>query len=383
MHKVIHIVSQLSSLSILDISNNNLSGIITGKMLQLTKTLSWFDYSKTHSTSFYRYSSSSSNEPASQDSRNMDRIASLLRSTVRQSYVATGKSESECISPLLYVNTTPNVLSSIECQQLIALAEKQATGSGEGSGQGWSTDRHADYKTTDIDCRCSHLLIDTMNSQLQKIILPLIGHLFLSNIQTSTSSNNPTSSNPTSSNNTSTTAVVTKSTQPPNLSSGSRNICFSSSLPTLPLKTVPLELLEVDDVFLIKYEYDPSADPPKQNYLKVHRDDSVLSFVINLNRSGIDFENGGTHFVEHTNDKNEIVPYLVNPRNIGTLVSFCGKQRHSGYPITKGVRYVLAGFIQVNNNGSNNGSNNITTRDEHLDSVGRLMEREAERLFNV
>ena len=93
----------------------------------------------------------------------------------------------------------------------------------------------------------------------------------------------------------------------------------------------------IDDMFVAKYEYKEG----KQAGLNEHEDGSPWSFVIPLNEC-IEFDGGGTQFVY-------LEPGLFRPKQ-GKCVMFSGKNRHSGVPITRGVRYILAGFLGDNSN---------------------------------
>lgn len=90
---------------------------------------------------------------------------------------------------------------------------------------------------------------------------------------------------------------------------------------------VPSDILRVTDLFIARY------DANKQNSLKRHTDGSEYSFVIALND---DFEGGGTR---------------INNKNIklgtGECLIFCGKNYHSGIKVVSGVRYIIAGFIEI------------------------------------
>jgi len=89
--------------------------------------------------------------------------------------------------------------------------------------------------------------------------------------------------------------------------------------------------LNFKDVFVVKYEFN------KQNYLDLHHDDSFLSFQILLNENSL-FEGGGTYFDDG----------LIMYPNQGDLVIHSSRIKHSGLPITKGIRYLLVGFIDLN-----------------------------------
>lgn len=88
--------------------------------------------------------------------------------------------------------------------------------------------------------------------------------------------------------------------------------------------------LKINELFLSKYDGDNSN---KQNKLDFHKDASEFSFVISLNDS---YEGGGTFF----KDINKNIKLKK-----GECVIFCGQRYHSGSEVTKGKRYVVAGFI--------------------------------------
>ena len=85
----------------------------------------------------------------------------------------------------------------------------------------------------------------------------------------------------------------------------------------------------VRDLFFVRY------DLLRQNELKLHRDGSLVSFNILLNDKS-DFEGGGTYF-KHL-DK-------VIGIDRGDCVVHSGKVLHAGHPITSGERYILVGFL--------------------------------------
>ena len=89
--------------------------------------------------------------------------------------------------------------------------------------------------------------------------------------------------------------------------------------------------IDAFDLFVVKYEING------QQKLDLHRDVSVLSFIITLSDPD-EYEGGGT-FYEH---ENKIVK-----ANSGALSLHCGKIRHSGIEITSGCRYILIGFLNV------------------------------------
>lgn len=85
--------------------------------------------------------------------------------------------------------------------------------------------------------------------------------------------------------------------------------------------------------FIVKYT------PTGQSFLRPHFDASTVTINIALNRAGIDFEGGGTHFVR----QNCSTPDLP----IGEGVLFPGRltHYHEGLPTTKGTRYIAVSFI--------------------------------------
>ena len=94
---------------------------------------------------------------------------------------------------------------------------------------------------------------------------------------------------------------------------------------------------EIDpfDVFVVKYDING------QTGLDIHRDHSEISFVLLLSDPN-NFEGGGTYYKE----KN----ILINPQHQGSLALHCGKTKHSGKYISKGVRYILIGFFNIKSN---------------------------------
>lgn len=88
--------------------------------------------------------------------------------------------------------------------------------------------------------------------------------------------------------------------------------------------------LSPSDLFVVKY----NAVHGQQNDLKPHRDGSEFSYIIMLNDA---YEGGGTYFV-HNN--------VTIHQPTGSVLVFCGKNHHGAMPVTKGVRYLMAGFLR-------------------------------------
>jgi hypothetical protein len=84
-----------------------------------------------------------------------------------------------------------------------------------------------------------------------------------------------------------------------------------------------------EDLFLIRYTHNEQPD------LKVHRDGTVISCLIQLND---DFQGGGT-YIESLDQT------LIH--NTGDICLHSGWLRHGARAVTKGVRYVLIGFCNI------------------------------------
>lgn len=85
------------------------------------------------------------------------------------------------------------------------------------------------------------------------------------------------------------------------------------------------------DLFFVKYSVDGQAG------LALHRDGSIVSFNILLNQAA-DFEGGGT-YVEADDWAYQIEQ--------GDCFVHSGKLRHGGQPITKGERFILVAFVDI------------------------------------
>jgi hypothetical protein len=89
--------------------------------------------------------------------------------------------------------------------------------------------------------------------------------------------------------------------------------------------------IDVKDLFVVKYKDNA------QNYLDLHSDGSFLSFNILLSDKN-DFEGGGTYFDDGLTAQLEQGDILIHSSRI----------KHAGLPITKGTRYLLVGFLNIN-----------------------------------
>ena len=78
-----------------------------------------------------------------------------------------------------------------------------------------------------------------------------------------------------------------------------------------------------------------------QAHLPMHSDESHFSLTLALNGGG-EFEGGGTYF--------GALRRAVAPA-VGHLVAFEGGLLHGGEPVSRGVRYILACFMYVDDCG--------------------------------
>jgi len=88
--------------------------------------------------------------------------------------------------------------------------------------------------------------------------------------------------------------------------------------------------INIKDLFVVKYSHE------SQNKLETHKDGSFISFNILLNESG-EFEGGGTLFDDG----------LTYHSEQGNMLIHSSRINHSGLPITKGYRYLLVGFLDI------------------------------------
>ncbi len=84
------------------------------------------------------------------------------------------------------------------------------------------------------------------------------------------------------------------------------------------------------DLFVVKYTDNA------QNHLDMHHDGSFLSFNILLSEQN-DFSGGGTYFDDG------LISYLEQ----GDVLIHSSRIKHAGLPITKGTRYLLVGFLNI------------------------------------
>jgi hypothetical protein len=89
-------------------------------------------------------------------------------------------------------------------------------------------------------------------------------------------------------------------------------------------------IINISDLFVVKYK------DTKQNYLEMHCDGSFLSFNVLLSDTS-DFEGGGTYFDDG----------LTAHLEKGDILIHSSRIKHSGLSITKGTRYLLVGFLNI------------------------------------
>mmetsp|Transcript_17823 Transcript_17823/g.41825 ORF Transcript_17823/g.41825 Transcript_17823/m.41825 type:complete len:351 (+) Transcript_17823:97-1149(+) len=85
------------------------------------------------------------------------------------------------------------------------------------------------------------------------------------------------------------------------------------------------------DLFFVQYSVQGQAG------LALHRDGSIMSFNILLN-SAQDFEGGGTYV-----EADECAYQIMQ----GDCFVHSGKLRHGGQPVTRGERYIIVGFVDL------------------------------------
>jgi hypothetical protein len=113
--------------------------------------------------------------------------------------------------------------------------------------------------------------------------------------------------------------------------------------PKLPLK------LDEREPHVVKYD----ISKKERQKLDMHTDKSEWTFLISLSDGcGLDYEGGGTYF--------EGLEATIHVQRGHALV-FPGKLRHCGQRISKGVRFLLVGFLVDANAIPNNNMNTTNT----------------------
>jgi GR25 family glycosyltransferase involved in LPS biosynthesis len=109
--------------------------------------------------------------------------------------------------------------------------------------------------------------------------------------------------------------------------------------------------IKINDFFIVKYDLTNEG----MDKLDIHRDTSLINFIVSLNNPN-EYEGGGTYYPEF----NKTITLKK-----GSLFLNTGKLKHGGKQITKGVRYILIGFIDINDQCINN---------KYLDSISYKLE---------
>eukprot|EP00930_Biecheleria_cincta_P076345 TRINITY_DN63558_c0_g1_i1.p1 TRINITY_DN63558_c0_g1~~TRINITY_DN63558_c0_g1_i1.p1 ORF type:complete len:383 (+),score=86.81 TRINITY_DN63558_c0_g1_i1:153-1151(+) len=180
-----------------------------------------------------------------------------------------------------------NVLDAVKAAAAANAASSAATGT-QGLSDGWTTERHTAYATTDLPCSCVPAIDSWVRASLRSRVLPKLAE---------------------------------------------RHGWLPADVDTAASSEHTASRLAYRDLFFVRY----SAAAGGQNGLALHRDGSIISFNILLNDPS-EFEGGGT-FVEADNQA-----YLIGQ---GDCFVHSGKLRHGGNPVTRGQRFVLVAFIDV------------------------------------
>jgi hypothetical protein len=99
---------------------------------------------------------------------------------------------------------------------------------------------------------------------------------------------------------------------------------------------IPMRAIQAQDIFVVRYDANLT-----RHKLKKHTDGGDISFTVFLNHA---FEGGGTQFWNrHTKE-----PFRLLQSNASGHVSFFHAGiEHEGFPTTKGIRFILVGFLNV------------------------------------
>jgi hypothetical protein len=109
--------------------------------------------------------------------------------------------------------------------------------------------------------------------------------------------------------------------------------------------------MEYLDLFCVNYQAKESEDSQVMDRLEAHRDGSLLSFSLLLNKPE-QFEGGGTFYDALRDVDPANIPVLhkggiIRPKRAGDICLHSGKILHGADVITTGTRTVLVGFIDV------------------------------------
>ena len=179
-------------------------------------------------------------------------------------------------------------LDGATCARLCAEAEAHAARHG-----GWGSRRHAQYATVDVELSHVAALRAWVAPRLHATLLPSLAALF---------------------------------------------------------EIEDVRRLRVRELFMVKYEAATTTDvaagtetaaagAEQQPGLELHRDGYLLSFNVLCSEPGAAFAGGGTRL--------ETLGIDLRPDAVGDVLLHCGQMLHGGAPVTRGVRYILVGFVEV------------------------------------
>jgi hypothetical protein len=103
--------------------------------------------------------------------------------------------------------------------------------------------------------------------------------------------------------------------------------------------SVPTSSIRANDMFVVRYD----GGGKRQAFLKKHTDNVHISFNLLLND---DFQGGGTQFWNRNTDQ---AFAHVHPQRVGQFLVHGSQLEHEGMPVQKGTRYILVGFLAVDN----------------------------------
>ena len=108
---------------------------------------------------------------------------------------------------------------------------------------------------------------------------------------------------------------------------------------------IPIQSIRANDLFVVRY------DVGIQDRLHAHTDANDISFNVLLND---DFEGGGTRFwkTRYSQVNQDDTSYgfvTVHPGRVGNVIVHPASIRHKGLPITEGTRFILVGFLSIDN----------------------------------
>lgn len=203
------------------------------------------------------------------------------------------------------------VWSVAECNNVLAAvisaasapAAKLAEAGNCSLADGWTTERHAAYATTDLPCSAVPAVDAWVRSSLRARVFPRLAvrHSWLPG---------------------GCIAEANAADGPVGVRAVDSQLCEAHGA-----------RLTFRDLFFVRY----SAAAGCQNGLALHRDGSIISFNILLNDPA-SFEGGGTYIEADQRT------YQIGQ---GDCFVHSGKLRHGGSPVTSGERYVLVAFVDV------------------------------------